>query len=121
MWGAPRGVLTHAHAQRERGGEGSHVGRTVVAWAGAVGGGAPCGSTRWWRQVPKAGGEQKFDTTGAGAGCAPGRGGVLAVGARGGWGFWWGRSFLWVRGVVLGAWHFPPWWWAWVGGNDFPR
>ena len=42
--GCSHGALTRAHAQREEGeeGEGSHVGRTVVAWAGVVGGGA-CG------------------------------------------------------------------------------
>ena len=33
-------------------------------------------------------GESKIDTTGAGAGCAPGRGVVLVVWARGGGGFW---------------------------------
>lgn len=65
-------------------------------------------------------GESKIDTTGAGAGCAPGRGGVLAVGARGGGGSWWGRSFLWVRGVVLWVVALSPWWWAWVGGGAFP-
>ena len=53
MWGAPRGVLTRAYAER-----GGLVGRTVVAWAGAVGGGALGGNTHWWRQVSKAGGEQ---------------------------------------------------------------
>ena len=47
----------------------------------------------------------------AGAGCAPGRGGGLVVGARGGCGFWWWRSFLWVRCVVLGV-AFSPWWWV---------
>lgn len=57
--GCSRGVLTRAHAQRGRGeGEGSLVGRAVVAWAGVVGGGALGGNTHWWRQVPKAGGEQ---------------------------------------------------------------
>lgn len=32
---------------------------------------------------------------------------VLVVRARGGCGFWWWRSFLWVRVVVLGVWRFP--------------
>lgn len=35
-------------------------------------------------------GESKIDTTGAGAGCAPGRGGDFVV-VGGGWGFWWWR------------------------------
>lgn len=52
--GCSQGVNTSAHTQRDGGWEGGGlVGRAVVAWAGAVG-----GSTRWWRQVPKAGGEQ---------------------------------------------------------------
>ena len=38
---------------------------------------------------------------------------------RGGCGFWWWRSFLWVRGVVLGGGAFPLVV-GWVGGNDFP-
>ena len=46
---------TRAHGGRERG---AFVGRAVVVWAGAVGGGVLGGNTRWWRQVPKAGGEQ---------------------------------------------------------------
>ena len=41
-------------------------------------------------------GESKIDTTGAGAWCAPGRGVVLVVGARGGGG-------LWVRVVVAAS------------------
>ena len=57
-------------------------------------------------------GESKIDATGAGAGCAPGRGGVLVVGARGGGGFWWWRFFLWVRVVVLGGVALSPWWWV---------
>lgn len=97
--GCSQGVLIRGHAQREEGeGEGrergSLVGRTVVAWLGAVAlwcerpsgeynplvacvrgllGWPPSGpwsgrglwvvaraggNTRWWRQVPKAGGEQ---------------------------------------------------------------
>lgn len=53
-------------------------------------------------------GESKIDTTGAGGDSAlPAVVGVWVVGARGGGGSWWGRSFLWVRGVVLGAWCFP--------------
>ena len=51
-------------------------------------------------------GERRIDTTGVGVGCASGRGVVLVVGARGGWGFWWGCSFLWVCVVVLGVWRF---------------
>lgn len=66
-WRGERGVAcgvlswcanTRAHTRREMGERGSHVGRTVVAWAGVVGGGALGGNTRWWRQVPKAEGEQ---------------------------------------------------------------
>lgn len=53
--GCSHGVLTRAERWERRG---SHVGRTVVAWAGVVGGGALGGNTRWWRQVPKAEGEQ---------------------------------------------------------------
>ena len=52
-------------------------------------------------------GESKIDATGAGAWCAPGRGGVLVVGARGGCDSWWWCFFLWVRVVVLVAWRFP--------------
>lgn len=51
--------------------------------------------------------ESKIDATGAGAWCAPGRGGVLVVGARGGCDSWWWCFFLWVRVVVLVAWRFP--------------
>ena len=98
---------TRAHGERKRGGRGG------ASWGG-----------QWWPgwglwvvarwvvtriggdKYPKPG-ESEIDTTGAGAGCAPGRGGVLAVGARGGGGSWWGRSFLWVRGVGLGVWRFP--------------
>ena len=53
--GCSHGVLTRAERWERRG---SHVGRTVVAWAGVVGGGALGGNTRWWRQVAKAEGEQ---------------------------------------------------------------
>ena len=56
--GRSHDVLTRAHTERGRGGRGGHVGRTVVAWAGVVGGGALGGNARWWRQVPKDGGEQ---------------------------------------------------------------
>ena len=69
--GCSHGVLTRA----ERCGGGGRVGRTVVAWLGAV------VVARW--VVTRVGGdkcpkprESKIDTTGAGAGCAPGRGGV---------------------------------------------
>lgn len=48
--------------------------------------------------------ESKIDATGAGAGCAPGRGGNFMVGARGGCDSWWWCFFLWVRVVVLGVW-----------------
>lgn len=82
---------TRARAEREEG-EGSLVWRTVVAWAGPVALAYHVGE-----QCPPEG-EQKFGTTGAGAGCAPGRGGSFGSG-----GAWWlqflvGRSFLWVRG-----------------------
>lgn len=55
-------------------------------------------------------GESEIDTTGAGAGCAPGRGGVLAVGARGGGAPSFGcEAWCWGRGafplvVGLGWW-----------------
>jgi len=77
---------------------------------------------------------------GRGRGALPGVVGVLAVGARGGWGSWWlgflplgarggWGSFLWVR-VVVGAPSFGCAWWCWgcgafslvvgwVGGNVF--
>ena len=55
--GCSQGANARTHKQRD-GGEGSLVGRTVVVWAGAVGGGVLGGNTHWWRQVPKAGGEQ---------------------------------------------------------------
>lgn len=73
------------------------MGRTVVAWAGVVGGGALGGNARWWRQVPKDGGEQNWHYR-AGAGCAPGRGGSFGSGCAWWLGSWWGRSFLWARG-----------------------
>lgn len=109
VWGAPRGVLTRAHAQREEGGGGG--GEPRGADRGGLAGG--CGWC-WHTMLASSAhpGESKIGTTGAGAGCAPGRGGVLVVGARGGCGFWWWRSFLWVRGVVLGGVALSPWWWV---------
>ena len=49
-------------------------------------------------------GESKIDTTGAGVWCAPGRGVVLVVGARGGCGFWWWRVGVAVFLLGWGAW-----------------
>ena len=68
------------------------MGRAVVAWLGAVGGWGRWVVTRiGGDKYPKLG-ESKIDTTGAGAGSAPGRGVVLVVGGRGVWGFgWWRR------------------------------
>ena len=59
---------------------------------------------------------------GRGRGALPAVVVVLAVGARGGCGFWWGRSFLWVRVVVLGCGAFPlvvglGWWWRFPLGS----
>lgn len=48
-------------------------------------------------KYPKPGGA-KLTLLGRGRGALPAVVVVLAVGARGGCGFWWGRSFLWVRG-----------------------
>ena len=82
------------------------MGRTVVAWAGVVGGGALGGNARWWRQVPKDGGEQNWHYR-AGAGCAPGRGGSFGSGCA-----WWLRVLvgallpLGARGGA-GGWRFP--------------
>ena len=110
---------TRARAEREMRGRGDSWGGPwwpgrglwVVARAG--------GNTRWWRQVPKAGGS-KIDATGAGAWCAPGRGGSFGSG-----GAWWLRVLVVVL-LPLGA---GAWCWGrgafplvvgWVGGSDFP-
>lgn len=50
--------------------------------------------------------ESKIDTTGAGAGCAPGRGGSFGSGCA-----WWWRSFLWARGGAGGV-ALSSWWWV---------
>ena len=55
--------------------------------------------------------ESKIDTTGAGAGCAPGRGGVLVVGARGGWGLCGGAPSFGCVGDAGGV-ALSPWWWV---------
>lgn len=65
-------------------------------------------------------GESKIDTTGAGAGCAPGRGGSFGSGCA--W-WWW---LLVVALLPLGAWVMLGRGAfllvvGWVGGNDFPR
>ena len=99
---------TRAHAQRDGRGGGATWGGpwwpgrglwVVARWVVTRVGGDKCPKT----------GESKIGTTGAGAGCAPGRGGSFGSGCawwlgswwgrvRGGCGFWWWRSFLWVRG-----------------------
>ena len=105
------------------------MGRTVVAWLGAVGGGALGGNAHWWRQVPKAGGEQNLTLLGRGRGALP-----AVVG------FWWwvacGGGGLWVRVVVAASGGGAPSFGCvgdaggcgafllvvgWVGGGDFPR
>lgn len=75
-----------------------------AVWAVGCPGGASC----WWRVVACAGGrvrvvtriggdkcpkpgESKIDTTGAGAGCAPGRGGGFGSGCAWWLGSWWGQ------------------------------
>ena len=60
-------------------------------------------------------GESKIDATGAGAGCAPGCGGVLVVGARGGGGSSFGCAWW-----LLGCGAFPLVVAA-SGGNGFLR
>ena len=122
------------------------MGRAVVAWLGAVGGWGRWVVTRiGGDKYPKLG-ESKIDTTGAGAGSAPGRGVVLVVGgvvfgvlvgASGGCGLsvrrggvgWWGRlvvAFLcgvrvWLRrgreiGPPAGQ-VWPGWGRGWEGGG----
>ena len=65
--------------------------RTVV-WAGTVGGNA-----HWWRQVPKAGGEQELTLLGRGRGALP-----AVVGDFDGGCAWWLGSWWWVL-LPLGA------------------
>ena len=58
-WGCSHGVLTRAHTRREMGEEGEPSwGGPWWSGRGLAGGGALGGNTRWWRQVPKAEGEQ---------------------------------------------------------------
>ena len=52
------GVLTRARARAERWGEWEPRGADRGGLGGVVGGGGLGGNTRWWRQVPKAEGEQ---------------------------------------------------------------
>ena len=133
----------YAHAERERGASGRAIAglaggvrgvlgwlsvRTVVVWAWVACAAGACGVG------DNRPGEQNWRYR-AGAGCAPGRGWVLVVGARGGWVFWWwrvggcglsvgvgaqegggvrGRGCVWgwcflVVAVLVGGWVF--WWW----------
>ena len=88
---------TRAHAQRDGRGGGA-------TWGGPWWPGRGLWVVARW-VVTRVGGdkypkprESKIGTTGAGAGCAPGRGG--SFGSESAWwlGSLWGRSFLWVRG-----------------------
>ena len=115
--GAPRGVLTRAHTRREEGrGRGASWGGpwwsgwglwVVARWVVTRVGGDKC---------PKPG-ESKIATTGAGAWCAPGRGGSFGGGCA-----WWLRVLvgallpLGARGGAGGV-ALSSWWWAWVGGG----
>ena len=71
------------------------------------------GSTRWWRQVPKAGGEQNWHYWGGGDSALPAVVVVLAVGARGGW----VGVLLVVALLPLGAWVVLGVWCFLLGGG----
>lgn len=62
-------------------------------------------------KCPKPGGA-KLTLLGRGRGALPAVVVVLVVGARGGCGFWWWCSFLWVRGRGAGGVALSPWWWV---------
>lgn len=55
--------------------------------------------------------ESKIDTTGAGAGCAPGRGGSFGSGCAWWLGSWWGAPSFGCVGDAGGV-ALSPWWWV---------
>ena len=98
---------TRAHGERKRGGRGgaSWGGPWLPGWGLWV-----VLAYHVGEQCPPEG-EQKFGTTGAGAGCAPGRGG--SFGSGGEWGL---RSFCWGGGAG-GGWGEGAW--VRLGGGGF--